>query len=118
MRPANQGRPGTYACSAPLQILPGTRKTSSSASSTGREPPVQLSRHNSLLFLGRVSERCVQIEFSQSRPKIRVVRGIDDARILNKLEQSPLPKHLRDLLVIAERDDFWVLAEFARTGKR
>src|SRR5438270_7231203 len=94
-RPADRDKPDKCASSAPLQTPPATRKTFSSASLVGHELPLQSSRRTS--SLRRVTQRSVQIEFLQALAQIEIVGRVDDAMILNQLEQFPLRQHLRDL---------------------
>jgi len=63
-----------------------------------------------LFVLRRVIERFLQIKFLQFLDQGRIVGGSDDFFVLQKIDKTPLRDHLRNLRIIAQGDDFWMLA--------
>ena len=53
-----------------------------------------------VIALQRVIERALQIEFSDAIRKDRIVCGVDDALILEKIKEPPLRNHCGDLRVV------------------
>src|SRR5438270_7412012 len=78
---------------------------------------VSISVH-SWLSLRRVVERGDDVEMLQALSQLGIVGCINDPVILNQLEQSALGEHLRNLLIVAQRDDLWVFAKLAGAGVR
>src|SRR5438132_4600345 len=72
---------------------------------------------SALVRLRRVIERLLEIELLQFLDQLRIVRGIDDFFVLQKIDKVPLRDHLRDLRIVAQRNNFWVLNQLVSDGK-
>ena len=69
-------------------------------------------------LLQRVIERALNIEFSDALREDRIICRIDDTRILKEIDEAPLRDQIGDFRIASQRDDLWMLAQFAGTRER
>src|SRR2546423_11191674 len=71
-----------------------------------------------LFFLRRVLERLLDVELLHLLHQAWIVRGIQDAAVLEKVENAALANEGSDLGIVAQGDDFRMLAQLERGRER
>src|SRR4029434_3993501 len=66
----------------------------------------------------RIIEGALNIEFPYSLREDRIIRRINDTRILKEIDEAPLRDQIGDFRIASPRHDLWMLAQFADTPAR
>ena len=63
-----------------------------------------------------VIERTLNIELPDALREDRIVCHFNDAWVLKEIEKAPLRDQVGDFRIASQRDNLWMLSQFARTG--